>query len=706
MKASEIKVGGRYVAKVGENLTTVRVDGVRGKGYDVTNLATLRKTYFRSAAKFRSTIRPCPKCGKDLVYGCRCGKAEMERQLTEMRTGGEFETAPLPTPEIESYEIDEDGNEVQPAAPPIPRQFPPGTVQAEKPIVKDNGNGTFDITQPLTVKPGVEQRRPFAEPTAPAQQSAPLSPTCGNGSSGFGLAGAIKQSAPAPHVQVQALAGTGKTTTLVEGMKKLKGLAPAITPSPQQAAVWEQMALGKNDSIRFAAFGKAIATELQSRLTQFGLDKRGCDAGTFHSLGCRTLNKAFGRQDANNAAWVVMDITAEIMGGNVRDMRKDAKQNRTLKAVDELVSLCKQNLCAGTTEELDALTSRFDVDTNGVASAVYELVPKVLEQCKNPKGRITFDDMVWLPVVHNLTLSKADILLVDEVQDLNRMQQELAYKAANRIIMVGDRNQAIFGFAGADAESMDRMRERLNAVALPLTVTRRCGKAIVREANQYVANFAAHESNCEGAILTAFCNEFRKKDSGGTDKPDYKANVRDGDFVLCRTNAPLVQQCFRFLRAGRKANIQGRDIGRGLISTVEKVCKEPAACNVANFLAGLSDWLAAEQAKEMAKRYPVESKIEALQDRHDCLACFTDGARTGADVIAKINSVFTDDKVSPGVKLASIHRSKGLEAKNVFLLCPPTGPREDKMQPWERQQETNLRYVAITRAIETLTYVS
>jgi hypothetical protein len=74
MKAKEIEVGKCYVAKVSNKLTTVRVDGVRtvsghrypaysGRAstpdktvYDVTNLATGRKTTFRSAMKFRRAV--------------------------------------------------------------------------------------------------------------------------------------------------------------------------------------------------------------------------------------------------------------------------------------------------------------------------------------------------------------------------------------------------------------------------------------------------------------------------------------------------------------------------------------------------------------------------------------------------------------------------------------------------------------------------
>lgn len=64
MKKQEIKVGGKYVARVSGHYVTVRVDAIREQAgwdrdttlYDVTNLATNRRTTFKSAAKFRSEV--------------------------------------------------------------------------------------------------------------------------------------------------------------------------------------------------------------------------------------------------------------------------------------------------------------------------------------------------------------------------------------------------------------------------------------------------------------------------------------------------------------------------------------------------------------------------------------------------------------------------------------------------------------------------
>jgi DNA helicase-2/ATP-dependent DNA helicase PcrA len=300
-----------------------------------------------------------------------------------------------------------------------------------------------------------------------------------------------------PHLIVEARAGTGKTTTLVEGLKLLKGIPTAgFIPSPQQKSVFDAiyLSVGKVQSICFVAFNKSIATELQARVPQ------GCDAMTMHSLGLKAVTKAFGRLDING--YTTQDIISELLHKDIRELRKD--KPAVVKATEDLVSLCKMNLCNnGSQDELAELAAHYEVDLNGSSEEVFALVPRVLERAKEPKGRINFDDMIWLPVVLGLPVNQYDLLLVDEAQDLNRCQQALAKRAGKRLVLCGDPKQAIYGFAGADAESMPRLYKELGAekrgcVQLPLTVTRRCGKAIVAEARQYVPEFEAHESNSAG----------------------------------------------------------------------------------------------------------------------------------------------------------------------------------------------------------------
>ena len=333
----------------------------------------------------------------------------------------------------------------------------------------------------------------------------------------------------------------------------------------------------------------------------------------------------------------------------------------------------------------------------------------------------------WLPVALGLPVFQYDLLLVDEAQDLNRCQQAFAKRAGKRLILCGDPKQAIYGFAGADCESMGRLEQELadtdrGCLHLPLTVTRRCGKAIVAEANKIVPDFTAFETNPQGKISFAKFKIEQTREVNDPKRPTVKSEidsyhqlVTDGDMVLCRVNAPLVSECFRFLSAGRKATIQGRDVGQGLISTIKKVMSgwsptddSQPLVEMVELSSRLSHWLDLEMAKESAKKNPNEGRMTNLQDRYDCLCCFINGSQSVEGVIQKIDAVFTDSKKQPGIRLSSVHKAKGLEADRVFLIKTKDAPIPHPMAKtlWAREQETHLLYVAITRAISTLVYVT
>jgi superfamily I DNA/RNA helicase len=445
---------------------------------------------------------------------------------------------------------------------------------------------------------------------------------------------------------------------------------------------------------------------MKDRLIVNGLDKMGCEAKGIHSMGYGAVINAFGKLEPHNFA--VRDKIEAELEGDWREMKLTKGMPELLTAVEELVSKCKQTLNEPTEENLDKLADHYDIERGDDWARVCELVPKILDRCKNPVGRISFDDQVYLPVVLNLPIFKTDIGMVDEEQDLNRMQQELVYRSAYRIIGVGDEHQAIYGFAGADTESMNRVAKHLSntdrgMVSLPLTVTRRCGKAIVQEAKRYVPEFEAHESNPLGIVREASYTHRGK----GADRIEvewdktYCKDVGLNDLVICRINAPLVSQCFKFLRRNIPANILGRKIGDGLISLVEK-----SGVDRTDKLVGwLDDWLNKELALENAKKYPSDARLIAVQDKHDCLLCFAEDCNYSHEVINKIKEMFTD-KAGKCIRLSSIHKAKGLESQKVFFLKPDgTQFTKRNQQPWERQQADNLEYVGITRAIEELVYV-
>lgn len=531
----------------------------------------------------------------------------------------------------------------------------------------------------------------------------------------------------APHLIVQALAGTGKTTTIIEALKLLKGQPSTLTPSPQQKAIWDCIYLSAEHakSVCFVAFNKSIAAELQRRVPP------GVDAMTMHAMGLRAITATYGKVAV--VGHRVDDIIIRILPQfhDIWDLRR--KRPGLIPLTKQLVDLCKMNLLDGTEEDCYALLDHHAMDPGEDATVpeAVELVPHVLEACADVEAdrTIDFSDMIWIPIKNNLTVKQYDLLFWDEVQDGNRCQQALAKKAGHRLVLVGDSHQAIYGFAGADSASMKRMELELSGmtndpkdgrcclvptepkcVVLPLTVTRRCGKAIVEEARKYVPSFEAHESNPPGIISRRGLDDkspFCDQTTGSTvNKTTYHSYCQDGDMVLCRMNAPLVSECFKFLKAGRRANIQGRDIGQGLISTV----KATKAESVTDLVHALGKWVSDQTAKEQAKKHPSVDKITAIEDRYDCIMAFVDGQSSVAGVLNRIEEIFTDSKDSPGIKLSSIHKSKGLESSRVFILETEKtrkilGIAKDR-GGWQYEQEQNLIYVAITRAISEFVYVS
>jgi superfamily I DNA/RNA helicase len=166
---------------------------------------------------------------------------------------------------------------------------------------------------------------------------------------------------------------------------------------------------------------------------------------------------------------------------------------------------------------------------------------------------------------------------------------------------------------------------------------------------------------------------------------EYKLmqQVQDNDMILCRINAPLVKVCYSLIKQGKKATIVGRDIGKGLIALIDRL--KPWDIN--DLLVKLNDYKFKEIDKlEKAGR---ESQAEAIKDKCDTLVALTDGVND----LTTLNS------------LSSVHRAKGLEADNIYVLKPHLMPFPKATKDWEVEQERNVMYVALTRAKKKLAFV-
>ena len=260
-------------------------------------------------------------------------------------------------------------------------------------------------------------------------------------------------------------------------------------------------------------------------------------------------------------------------------------------------------------------------------------------------------------------------------------------------------NQAIYGFAGADIKSMATMESWLDSRSggceiHPLTVTRRCSFAVVEEARKIVPEFEAHEDNLPGYVGTIDSGSLFNTDSLGNEV------IRRGDMILCRTNAPLICHAFALIGAGIPAEIIGRDIKGNLLNLIKSL--NPSSAD--DLVFKLNNYREREVRRIQKNPKHSETAILAVEDKCECLSIFCRFADSVDEVVKAINSLFTESK-KPVVRLSSIHRAKGLESRNVYIIHPEQLPHPMARSDWERQQEMNLKYVAVTRAIENLFFV-
>lgn len=465
------------------------------------------------------------------------------------------------------------------------------------------------------------------------------------------------------HVLVEARAGSGKSSSCREGMHRLLEHHPRLL-------------------IRYAVFNKVMADEFR------GGCPAGVDVGTVHSFGYAALRRAFGSVVDKNKTYTVLD-----------DLPAGKSLPRWLrKSIALLVSQAKNQALipddSEITERLFELLQHYDINAYGRDEECVRWAIKALIRSETWTEIVDFDDMIWLPGMHQCEFPDADLLFLDEVQDWNPAQHLLIplMTRNGRVIAVGDSHQAIYAWRGADPESMSRLGGHLGrsgVTNLPLTVTFRCPRSHVARAQQYVPDLTAHESNREGTIAHATLDSALQ-------------SAQPGDMVICAKNAPLVGAALQLIANRRRALVRGRAIGDSLKSIIRSVGQ--GARTVGQLANAVDKWLAREMAA-LSEREGVDDLMEQAIDRAAGLLAIVKGCSSPAEVEPAIDSLFSEE-ARPGavdaVIFSTIHRAKGLEANRIFIIETEVRPAE---HDWQALQQRNLRYVALTRSKDTLTFV-
>jgi superfamily I DNA/RNA helicase len=489
--------------------------------------------------------------------------------------------------------------------------------------------------------------------------------------------------APSGPILCVTPAGSGKTTTLVA---RAAWLIATGTPP---------------DRIRAITFNRRAAEEMTERLDA-ALEPLGVEPGTvavrtFHALGREIL------RDAGAAVEPLADRDAVL-----RTIRPHADAAERMR-LDTAISRLKLELGV-TAQQVSA-----DPKAGPSARAFVEY-----ERTVAATGGLDFDDLV-LRAIHALSADEALLsrwrercgeLLVDEVQDVDRAQLRLALLLAgpaNRIFLVGDDDQSIYGWRLADVRRVLGLAAVLPGLRrVDLEVNHRCPPPVVERAARLVARNRERFAKAIRAGTRARGSLILAPD--GSDETVRLRRVLetwpdDGSTraVLARTNrellpavavalqlawpfraprielpleSPLFDQALSLLRAAPER--------RPLIA-IARLRAEARASGRRDLAAVLGDLLG------WAAPYPGVAALAAVV----------------ADGRSRLADLRRDD--AP-FSLATAHATKGLEFDHVVVVgmeegrFPSTRSVQDASDPARAlEEERRLAYVAWTRARRTLT---
>lgn len=485
-------------------------------------------------------------------------------------------------------------------------------------------------------------------------------------------------------VVVNAVAGSGKTTTLLQAATRLK----------------VRRAL-------FVAFNRLIADELSKKLRDSGSIM---GASTIHSFGKNCLERH-------------LNTKLRVQGNKYLKLCRNylkaqgIKHEGIVRNLYKLVNFSQLTLSDPTEKNLLHIVDHYDLKDIKIADNTwFVLVPAVRAvldlgvQAYLQEQVIDFNDMVWLPTICNVTVPQYDFVFVDECQDLNKAQLELILKGrapGGRFLFVGDRRQSLYGFAGADTESVDNIVKRTHAVELPLSICYRCATSHIEVARQVVKEIEPSPYAPAGEV------GIMKTAALAQVEPSAENTVA----ILCRMTAPLVSACLKMISEGRRAIVRGKDIGKSITDIIDKIAemKNNGLLRVVDIPEGV-DYYRAVQLTALQAKEDNELAIEALYDRCDTVTAllqaylaeceqanskpFLDGFK------AFIEAKFDDSLDDNMFVFSTVHKAKGLEFDTVFLLeAARTMPHPAAKKDWQIDQEYNIIYVALTRAKQRLYFL-
>lgn len=355
-------------------------------------------------------------------------------------------------------------------------------------------------------------------------------------------------------------------------------------------------------------------------------------------------------------------------------------------------------------------------DISEITSTLKILDTKSKQQFET-QGVIDFTDMLWI-TFNKLKYDNWEVpywalytnIYCDEVQDFSNIQLnflKFIKRTKGRYVFIGDFHQAIYNFAGANAQAFNQIPKMFAPVeTFDLPICYRCAKSHLSRVNR------------EYGIPILPCDDAQMGFVKTIDKNKISEYAKAGDMVISRKNKWIAEVVLDLARNGTPIFIEDKEmvgaIKRQILSskctsvgTLEKFLQKV----ISNYNKKLFEIV----SKNVREGGHEEERLEAVTetnskiDNTSFLLEILEGYlehHASSDSVSKFSN-FIDKLLnttpSPNcVRLCSIHKAKGLEATNVFVLNEAKINYDFRNSKEQNVQEKNLSYIATTRAKEGL----
>jgi superfamily I DNA/RNA helicase len=482
---------------------------------------------------------------------------------------------------------------------------------------------------------------------------------------------------------IEAGPGSGKTYTITNAYHHIQGAhVPKLPTSDEQQVIYDTLRTHfppreKPYKVVYLAHTNTAKENMIARLP------KKTPVYTFHGAGYVELIKQLGYQkyDSGRLDGFIQAFAEK----SYEDMPFTEKLG--WYRVKSLIGHFKVENMKPTEENYDYIRSKYPdmVAMDSVQKMPDDWKPKVeslLLRCQIPNKCVDHDDMVWMALKH-IRSARYDIGFIDECQDLSRSTFALVQAICRNLVLVGDRNQAIMAFAGADEEMFNKVLT-ISDVVLPLKTTFRNPVNIVERANKLIPGSVLPGPNKEiGEDMSISYQSMISRLKTLPAREGKKLNV----MIVSRTNAPLLPLGLSLVKNGFGVELADKDFGGKIINFIKKTR--------ANSIPDLLDKLEQYQEIEAKKPHPMAGIM--AEELCGAIVGIAEGCKNLNDLYANIKVVVQEVDKPDRFLLSTIHKSKGLEANNVFIMNPPIEHPLASSHPITKKQEQNLHFVAITR---------